>query len=133
MVDALATAEHRALTAADHRRCESYVGTAKDLHDLVAAIPPLSRPRWWAAALVAQHGTPMTLGYLALPHPNGLGVGFACLAPDRIIGPLGPAVVTTTHMQRPDACTDESWRELRAAAGIVLRALLLDLGTPTED
>jgi hypothetical protein len=43
-----------------------------------------------------------------------------------MIGPFGPARVTTTGMARPAGVTDEAWRELRATAGIVIRALLLD-------
>lgn len=83
--------------------------------------------------------TALDLWYVARAEPeadvdrtDAAAAAFACLGPGTILGPLGPAVVTAVEMLRPPACTDEAWRELRAATGIVLRALLLDLGDPTD-
>jgi hypothetical protein len=44
-----------------------------------------------------------------------------------MIGPLGPAVVTTRGMEQPSDLADEFWQWLRNAAGLIIRALLLKL------
>lgn len=113
------------LTAEDLARIDRYAGTATDLHELLPAVLPLRRARYFEAAVVARHGTPMTLSYLAEPHPDGIAVSFAAASGDRAIAGLGPTIVTATDMTRPEGCSDAAWRELRSAAGITLRALYL--------
>lgn len=133
MATYLPDAERRLLSPDDLARMDAYRGGAGDLHDLLPAVTPFDRARWWETALVAQHGTPMTLGYLAVPAPQGIAVGWAACGPGTLLGPVGPSIVTATQMSRPNDCPDAHWRELRAAVGIVLRALLLDLGVPHAD
>jgi hypothetical protein len=98
---------------------------------MLAAVRPLARPVWFEAALAGKHGTAMIMGYGAVPAADGIAIGWACYAPahGRIIGPLGPATVNPAGMERPPGTSDESWRELHSAAGIVLRALLLGMGS----
>lgn len=43
------------------------------------------------------------------------------------LGPLGPVRITPTEIRRPPHYSDESWREVRSATGVLLRALLLRL------
>lgn len=87
---------------------------------------------WYEASVTAQHGTEMVMGYGASPAPDGIDIDWACYAPAhrRILGPIGPVRVTATGMIRSDL-NDESWREIRSAAGLVLRALLLGIGRET--
>lgn len=132
LADWLPDAEHRILDNADLQRIDAYAGAAADLHALLPTVLPLARPLWYETAITAQHGTAMMMGYGAVPAGNEMDVGFACYAParQRIIGPLGPARATATGLQRPAGIGEESWRELRTAAGIIIRALLLQLGAP---
>jgi len=98
-------------------------------HDGFRVIARKDGTRVKLAAVIAEHGTEMVLGCGAVLGPDGsLDIGFASYAPalQRMIGPFGPARVTTTGMARPAGVTDEAWRELRTTAGIVIRALLLD-------
>jgi len=117
----------RVLTAEDLARIDSYAGGARDLHELLAAVLPLDRPRWYEATVTAQRGTVMTLGYLAVPADDGLDVSLAMAAPGQLVRWPGPARVTVSGMHQPDGMPDEMFRELQAAAGIILRALLLGL------
>ena len=129
LADWLPDADRRMLDENDLARINAYAGDANQLQELLGTIAPLTRPVWFEAAVIAEHGTEMVLGCGAVPGPNGsLDIGFASYAParQRMIGPFGPARVTTTGMARPTGVTDEAWRELRATAGIVIRALLLD-------
>ena len=129
LADWLPDADRRTLDENDLARINAYAGDANQLQELLGTIAPLMRPVWFEAAVIAEHGTEMVLGCGAVPGPNGsLDIGFASYAParQRMIGPFGPARVTTTGMARPTGVTDEAWRELRATAGIVIRALLLD-------
>ncbi|MCC6775661.1 MAG: hypothetical protein IT537_03335 [Hyphomicrobiales bacterium] len=130
MADWLPDAEQRVLGNADMERLAAYAGEATELHALLPSVLPLARPVWYESTLTAQHGTEMIMGYGAVPAPDGIDVGFACYAPayQRIIGPLGPARVTRTNIYRASGLSEESWRELRAATGIIIRALLLGLG-----
>lgn len=113
----------------DLARINGYVGGASDLHGLLPAVLPLSGPVWYETTIAAQHGTELTMAYVADPARGGIDVGVAVYAPayGRIIGPLGPVRVTSTEMVRPPEMTDEGWREIRSATGIILRALLLGL------
>ncbi len=129
----LPDAERRQLTRGDLARMDAVVADPHDLHHLLATVLPLARPIWIEVEITAQHGTEMIMGYGAVPVTHDrIDVGWACLDPahGRMLGPLGPAAMTATGMQRPADINDESWRELRVAAGIVIRALLLHLGTP---
>jgi hypothetical protein len=127
LADWLPDADRATLDAGDLARIDSYAGSADDLHALLAAVMPLARPVWFEAALTAQHGTQTILGYGGVPMDDRLDIGWACYAPayGRMIGPLGPARVSASGMERPVGINDESWRELRSAAGVVLRAILL--------
>lgn len=119
----------RLLTSDDLARIDAYAGGGEELHELLAAISPLREPVTYVAHVRAQRGTHTELRYSAAPAPDGIDVTFEGRAPDlgdaARIGPLGPARVTCSGMDRPPDITDEQWRELRAAVGIVLRALLL--------
>lgn len=129
----LPLADRRRLSAEDLRRIDAYHGGAIDLHALLPAVLPLLRPRWWECEITAQHGTAMQLGYLATPAEDGIGVTFVghAAAFDRLLGPIA-AVITATGMSWPTDTPDAAVRELRAAAGIVLRALLLDVGASDD-
>lgn len=121
-------ADRRTLAADDLTRIDHYQGTATELHELLAAVLPLAHAHWYEAPVTAQHGTAMVMGYLAVPADDGVDVGWCCYAPAHgIIGPIGPVRVTATGMERPADLSAESWREIRSATGIILRALLLEL------
>lgn len=115
----------RVLTAEDLARIDSYAGGARELHELLPAVLPLPVAHWYESTVTAQHGTVMTLGYLAEPHAEGILVSFACESGHRLIGPVGPALVRATGMDRPAGVSDDMWRELRVTAGLIIRALLL--------
>ena len=123
-------AEQRPLSHEDLVRINGYVGTAGDLHQLLDALLPLPRPVWYEATVTAQGGTETVQGYGAIPHAEGVEIVFACYLPAKaiLIGPVGPARLTPHGIERPDGLGDEAWHELRVAAGIVVRALLLDAG-----
>src|SRR5258708_39172213 len=91
--DWLPDAEQRHCNKEDLSRSDAYAGGAAELHEMLAAVLPLARPVWFEAAVTAQHGTAMIMGYGAVPSRGGIDVGWACQAPahGRIIGPLGPA------------------------------------------
>lgn len=118
------------LSSADLARIDAYRGGAGELHELLAALPPLAARREWAADIVAARGTRMRLVYVAEPHPDGIVVSWAASAAgsDRVVVCTRPALVTARGMDRPDTITDAEWRETRTAAGIVIRALLLGIG-----
>lgn len=124
--DWLPDAERATLGPAELARIDAYRGGGIELHEMLAAVLPLARPVWYEAAITASGGTEMIMGYGAVPMAHGIDIGWACYAPaaGRMIGPLGPACVNTTGMSRPADISDESWRELRSAAGVVLRAIL---------
>jgi hypothetical protein len=125
----LPDAEHRLLDRDDLARIDAY-DAARGPHELLASVLPLARPVWFEATLAAESGTVVTAGYGAVPASAGLDIGWTCYASAhrRMIGPLGPARVTTQGMQRPDGVNDDVWYELTQAAGVVMRALLLDVG-----
>lgn len=127
MADEIEQADSRILSVEDLARIDAYVGDGRDLHELLPAVLPLRRSRWYETRVVAQHGTPMLMGYLAVATSDGIEIGFAAATeePSRVIGPMGPVFVTAAEMQRPASMNDEAWREIRSAAGIVIRALLL--------
>jgi hypothetical protein len=96
---------------------------AAEPHELFAAVPALQKPVWFETA-TAERG--MIRGCGAVPADDGIDIGSACFSDALgMVEPFGPARVTTTAMVQPDHLGDRSWRELRQAAGIVLRALLL--------
>lgn len=131
MAATLPDARRRRLGVADLARIDSYQGGGTDLHAFVAALAPLARAAWYETTVTAQHGTVMHLGYLAVPAgASALDVGWVCYAPafQRLLGPVGPSHVTASDMTRPADCTDFAYRELRAAVGITLRAMLLGCG-----
>lgn len=117
----------RVLTAEDLARIDAYAGGGVELHELLPAVLPLPVAHWYETTVTAQRGTVMTLGYLAEPHPDGILVSFTCSSDHGLIGPVGPALVHATGMDRPADVSDDMWRELRASAGIIMRALLLRL------
>lgn len=119
MIDALAAAEPRVL-----RPEISRASTPSALHTWLPSVLPLRQAIWYETRVVAR-GRDIQMGYLAVGTPVGLEVGYAARVPaqQRIIGPMGPAIVTRTGMERPSAMRDAEWRELRSAMGIVLRAL----------
>lgn len=117
----------RVLTAEDLARIDSYAGGARDLHELLAAVLPLDRPRWYEVTITARRGTVMTLGYLAEPADDGLDVSLVIAASGQLVHWPGPARVTARGMHPPHGMPDDTFRELQAAAGIILRAVLLGL------
>lgn len=118
----------RVLTSEDLARIEGYVGPAGDLHALLPAVLPLLRPCWYEVTVTAQRGTVITLGYLAEPHADGIAISLAASAAGYDwIKRLDPVVVTASGMHQPVGMPQEDWREIRAAAGIVLRAILMRL------
>lgn len=126
----LHSARRVTLTAADLARIDSY-GSA-DGATLQAQLPlvlPLEAPVWYETEVTAAGGSQMLMGYGATPAaPGEIAVWFAARARggDKIIGPLGPLRLDSHAI---DADVDgPGARELRAAAGIVIRALLLGLG-----
>jgi hypothetical protein len=139
LADWLPNAERRQLDRDDIARIDAYMGGDRALHDLLPAVLPLMRPVWFETAITTQDE--MIVGYGAVQArctpsigwrvADGVDIGWACYAPacGGIIGLLGPAVVTATGMDRPADIADESWLMLRSAAGVVMRALLLGLGT----
>lgn len=128
----LPRAVRRTLTADDLRRIDAYAGGAEDLHALLPAVLPLAAPVWYEAQVTAQHGTRMVMGYGATPAgPGELDVWCAAgsVGSDRIMVPAGPLRLDRVGID-PRADIDAAGvRELRAAAGIVLRALMLGCGT----
>jgi hypothetical protein len=124
-------AERRVLSREALARIDAYQGSGAELHELLPAVLPLPRPIWYEAEVTAQHGTRTVLGYGVRPAgDDAIEVVYEAHAPayDRTIGPIGPVRVTAAGMDPPDGCSEAEWRELRAAAGIVIRALLLGLG-----
>src|SRR5260370_9606982 len=100
-----------------------------ELDELLMTVLPLARPIWFEST-VTTHGIKTIAGYGVVPMGDDrIEICWACYAPDhdRIVGPLGPAAVTTRGMERPADIADESWQELRGAAGFIIRALLLKL------
>lgn len=118
------------LSSEDLARIDAFRGEPLDLHELLPALLPRDCASWYETRLVAQRGTEMFLGYFAVPRTDAIDIGFVSYAPahGRMIGPLGPARVTASEMVPPEGCSSEAWRELRAAAGIVLRAMMLGCG-----
>ena len=128
MSDAIADATRTRLRPEDLARIDAYAGGAGDLHTLLAAVLPLPQAHWYETAVTAQHGTRMRLGYLAVPAEGGIALGVVASAgAGKMIGPWGPVMVTPTGMDRPASLPDVAWREVRAGAGITIRALLLGL------
>jgi hypothetical protein len=91
--------------------------------ELLAGLPPLQKPVWYETASPVRG---LVRGYGALPAADG-GIDVGCASFSAVLNgmnpPLGPARVTAAGLQRPDHMGDKSWRELRSAAGVVLRAL----------
>lgn len=131
----LPRATRHTLTAADLARIDSYGSQdGATLHAQLPLVLPLDRPVWYEAEVVAQHGTTMLLGHGATPAgPGELAVWMAAHArgSGRILGPLGPLRLDAREIDPSVDIADASIRELRAAAGIVIRALLLGLGDVT--
>lgn len=125
----LPSAEQRLLDRDDLERIDAY-DPALAPHELLASVPPRARPVWFEATVIVESGTLVTAGYGAVPASDGLDIGWTSYAPAfrRMIGPLGPARVAATGMQRRDDVNDDVWYELTQAAGVVMRALLLRLG-----
>lgn len=120
------------LTAADLARIDSYGSQdGATLHAQLPLVLPLERPVWYEAEVVAQRGTTMVMGYGATPAgPGEIGVWMAAhtRGSGRIIGPLGPLRLDAHAIDETVETAAPAIRELRAAAGIVIRALLLGLG-----
>ncbi len=129
MAEYLTDATLARLRPEDLARIDAYAGGAGDLQTLLAAVLPLARAHWYETAITAQHGTRMRLGYLAVPAEGGIALGVVASAggAGKMVGPWGPVVVTPTGMDRPAGLPDLAWREVRAGAGITIRALLLGL------
>lgn len=127
MASVLPSARTRLLSTQDLARIDGYIGPAADLHEMLRAILPLHATVWYETTVTAQHGTVITMGYLAAPADDGLDLGWCAMGPARIIGPIGPVRATDRTMIRPDDLTEEAWRESRVAASILIRALLLGL------
>ena len=127
----LPRAVRRTLTADDLRRIDAYAGGAEDLHALLPAVLPLAAPVWYETQVTAQHGTRMAMGYGATPAgPGELDVWCAAgaVGSGRVLVPHGPLRLDRVGID-PRADIDAAGvRELRAAAGIVLRALMLECG-----
>ena len=70
-------------------------------------------------------GTVITLGYLAAPADDAIDVYYVGTDQRTIFGPMGPARVTATGMTPPPGVSERAWRELRGAASIVIRALMM--------
>lgn len=118
----------RVLTAEDLARIDAYHGGSRDLHELLPAVLPLAHPHWYETTVTARLGTVMTLGYLAEPDEAGIRVSLAVArAGDSMLLRYGPVLVTPTGMHWPGDADAHKWRELRAAAGIIIRALLFGL------
>jgi hypothetical protein len=129
LADWLPDAECRQLSKEDIARIDAYAGGAGELHELLTTVLPLARPMWFESMAIT-HGIETIAGYGAVPMGDDrIEIGWTCYAPahDRIVGPFGPAAVTTRGMERPADIADESWQELRSAAGVIIRALLLKL------
>ena len=128
----LPQANRVSLSPDDLARIDAWHGSARDLQDMVPALPRLSRAIFYEADIAAKGGTRMIMGYGAAQPATGHGidVGWACWMPDeqRIIGPLGPAGVAANGVTLPGGLSPESERELRSACGIVVRALLMRVG-----
>lgn len=128
----LPRAVQRSLSAADLRRIDAYAGDGAELHALLPSVLPLAAPVWYEARVTAQHGTDMTMGYGATPAgPGQIDVWFAASAigSDCVLVPVGPLRLDAVGID-PGADTDAPGvRELRAAAGIVLRAIMLGCGS----
>lgn len=115
------------LSKADLQRMDSYAGDGHALHEMLPAVLPLPGPVWYEATVTAQHGTTMMLGYGATPAgPGQIDVWWACLGPGRLAGPLGPLRMDSQSVAL--VSEGEPGRILQAAAGIVVRALLMRLG-----
>jgi hypothetical protein len=129
----LLAARRYALTAADLARIDLYGSTdGATLHAQLPLVLPLEAPIWYEVQVVAAGGTAMVLGYGATPGgPGEIGIWFAATAisTGRVVGPLGPLRLDATAIDSVADIDAPSVRELRAAAGIVIRALLLGLGT----
>lgn len=129
----LSSARLMTLSADDLARIDGYAGTGTALHEMLPAVLPLARPVWYEAQVVAQRGTPMRLGYGATQAgPGEIDVWFAagCDPMTRIVV-LGPLRIDSQCIDPAADASDPSVRELRVAAGIVLRAMLMGLGNPT--
>lgn len=120
------------LTAADLARIDSYGSSdGATLHAELALVLPLDAPVWYEAEVTAAGGSQMLLGYGATPAgPGEIAVWFAAHArgADRIVGPLGPLRLDSRSIDTTADAYSANVRELRSAAGIVIRALLLGLG-----
>lgn len=120
------------LSADDLARIDSYGSRdGATLHAELPLVLPLAAPVWYETEVVAQHGTRMRLGYGATPAgPGEIGVWFAARADGaaHLVGPLGPMRLDSTAIDNTLDLAGPGARELRSAAGIVIRALLLGLG-----
>jgi hypothetical protein len=106
-------------------------GPPDEPHNLLAAVLPLNRPLWFEATVIPRGGGPkMIMGVGAVPMDHGIDIGWVGHVPslNEIVGPFGPARLTTTGMERPPLIDDAAWLRLRGAAGMVIRARLHDLG-----
>jgi hypothetical protein len=130
LAERLPRARIKNLSAADLARIDSYYGGGGDLHDLLPAIAWPAEIVWYEADVVAQGGTAMTLGYMGAPAPDAaLDLAWTAWSPanGQLIRPLGPVRITAGGMDRPAGTSDSAWREMRAAAGILIRALMLGM------
>ena len=122
----LPQATRRTLNAADLARIDAYTGDGQALHEMLPAVLPLAAPVWYEAQITAQRGTRMVLGYGATPAaPGEIDVWFAAGTAGRVALALGPMRMDSQSV----AGGEEDDRELRAACGIVVRALLMGVGT----
>lgn len=130
LTDWLPRASRYVLGDADLQRMDAYIGDGHALHEMLPAVLPLPGPVWYEATVTAQGGTTMTLGYGATPAgPGQIDVWWACIGPGRLVGPLGPLRMDSQSVAL-DLPEGEPGRILRVAASIVVRALLMRLGTP---
>jgi hypothetical protein len=119
------------LDAAALARIDAYTGQGRDLHDMVPAIIPLAGPVWFEAAVTAERGTRMQLGYLAEPDGDAaiavtsyVGASGA----NRVVGPLR-AVATAKGLTIDPALSAEMAHEASVGAGVAIRALLMGIGS----
>lgn len=131
----LPSATRRVLSADDLAQIDVYTGSGEALHEMLHAVLPLDRPVWYEANVIAQHGTHMVMGYGATPAgPGQLDIWCAvgAVGASRVIGPLGPLRIDSQSIDVAADASSPDVRELRAAAGIVLRALMMKLGSQAD-
>jgi hypothetical protein len=127
MAEWLPRAERRALAGDDLQRIDAVHMSVRDLFGFLPAVLPLARPVWFEAVTRVGGKVQSVVGYAAVPALDGIDVGLAWWSPSRqrLVGPFGPMRTTPGGTAEMPSVSAVAREELKVAAGVVVRALLL--------